>query len=94
MTLCIYYMYQYHVHHGLLVFMTKSGIGAALGQLGWWSGTLLMGEVGPVLLSSPLQTPGTFYLFGGLYVLAILHVLFLLPETKVCDMTPTVYWMN
>ena len=59
------------------------GIGAALSQLGWWSGTFLMGEIGPVLLSSPLKTPGTFYLFAGMYSLAALHVLLFLPETKV-----------
>ena len=94
MTLCITCTSIMSIMDYWYILMTKSGIGAALGQLGWWSGTLLMGEVGPVLLSSPLQTPGTFYLFGGLYVLAILHVLFLLPETKVCDTIPTVYWMN
>ena len=59
------------------------GIGAALGQLGWWSGTVFMGEVGPVLLSSPLQTSGTFYLFAGMCFLAFLHALLLIPETKV-----------
>ena len=42
-----------------------------------------MGEVGPILLSSPLKTPGTFYFFAGTYVLVFLHVLLLLPETKV-----------
>ena len=60
-----------------------TGIGAALGQLGWWSGTFLMGEIGPVLLAPPLKTPGTFYLFAGMYSLAALHVLLFLPETKV-----------
>ena len=44
---------------------------------------MLMGEVGPILLSSPLRTPGTFYLFAGTFVLVFLHVLLLLPETKV-----------
>ena len=63
------------------------GIGAALGQLGWWSGTFFMGEVGPVLFSSPLKTSGTFYFFAGMYSLAILHILLLLPETKVCTNT-------
>ena len=61
------------------------GIGAALGQLGWWSGTVFMGEIGPVLLSSPLQTSGTFYLFAGMCFLAFLHALLLVPETKVIN---------
>ena len=61
------------------------GIGAALGQLGWWSGTVFMGEVGPVLLSSPLQTSGTFDLFTGMCFLAFLHALLLIPETKVIN---------
>lgn len=60
-----------------------TGVGGALGQLGWWGGTFLMGEIGPVLISSPLRTFGTFYLLSGMCLLAFLHVLFLLPETKV-----------
>ena len=42
-----------------------------------------MGEVGPILLSSPLKTAGTFYLLSGMCLVAFLHVLLLLPETKV-----------
>ena len=41
-----------------------------------------MGEVGPVLLSSPLKTSGTFYFLSGMCLLAFLHVLVLIPETK------------
>ena len=77
-------MYMYHtikfVRRDMVIYV---GIGAALGQLGWWSGTFLMGEIGPVLLAPPLKTPGTFYLFAGMYSLAALHVLLFLPETKV-----------
>lgn len=69
-----------HYYYDIIVLL---GIGAALGQLGWWSGTFFMGEVGPILLSSPLKTSGTFYFFAGMYILAILHILLLLPETKV-----------
>lgn len=48
-----------------------------------------MGEIGPVLLSSPLRTSGTFYLFAGMCFLAFLHALLLIPETKVIKlMTP------
>jgi hypothetical protein len=42
-----------------------------------------MSEIGPVLLSSPLRTYGTFYLLSGICVLSYLYVLFLVPETKV-----------
>ena len=42
-----------------------------------------MSEVGPILLSSPLRTYGTFYLLSGMCVLSYLYVLFLVPETKV-----------
>ena len=42
-----------------------------------------MGEIGPVLISSPLKTSGTFYLLSGMCLVAFLHVLLLLPETKV-----------
>lgn len=59
------------------------GVGTALGQVGWWGGTFLMSEIGPVLLSSPLRTYGTFYLLTGICALSYLYVLFLVPETKV-----------
>ena len=68
------------------------GIGAALGQLGWWSGIVLMGEVGPLLFSSPLKTSGTFYLFGVICFLASLHSLLLIPETKVTVYTQPKYF--
>ena len=42
-----------------------------------------MSEIGPVLLSSPLRTYGTFYLLSGICVLSYIYVLFLVPETKV-----------
>ena len=42
-----------------------------------------MSEIGPILLSSPLRTYGTFYLLGGMCVLSYLYILFLVPETKV-----------
>ena len=59
------------------------GISAALSQIGWWSGIILLDEVGPILISSRLRTYGTFYLLSGMCLLAFLHVLFLIPETKV-----------
>ncbi len=74
--------------HNYTFLSVRIGIGAALSQLGWWGGTVLMGQVGPILLSSSLRTPGTFYLFAGTFVLVFLHVLLLLPETKVT----VTYW--
>ena len=71
-----------------------TGMGIALGLLGWWGGTFLMGQVGPVLLSSPLKTDGTFYLLSGMCLLAFLHVLLLLPETKVILIFNIVYWSS
>ena len=86
-TLCVLEVSSTRLYHtmymrGDIAYM-YIGIGAALSQLGWWSGTFLMGEIGPILLSSSLKTLGTFYLFAGMYSLAALHVLFFLPETKV-----------
>lgn len=60
-----------------------AGISAALSQLGWWGGIILLGEIGPVLISSPLKTSGTFYLLSGACLMAFLHVLLFIPETKV-----------
>ena len=59
------------------------GISAALSQLGWWGGILVLGQIGPVLIASPLKTSGTFYIFSGMCLLAFLHSLLLIPETKV-----------
>ena len=64
------------------IYTPISGLSAALSQLGWWGGIFLLGEVGPVLLSSPLKTSGTFYFLSGMCLLAFLHVLVLIPETK------------
>ena len=59
------------------------GISAALSQIGWWGGIILLGEIGPVLISSPLKTSGTLYFLSGMCLVAFLHVLFFIPETKV-----------
>ena len=63
--------------------MPSIGISAALSQIGWWGGIFLLGEIGPILISSPLKTSGTLYFLSGMCLLAFLHVLFLIPETKV-----------
>ena len=61
----------------------STGISAALSQIGWWGGIILLGEIGPILISSPLQTSGTLYFLSGMCLVAFLHVLFFIPETKV-----------
>ena len=75
-------MYNISSRSGLF-YQISLGISAALSQIGFWGGVLLLGEVGPVFLSSPLKTSGTFYLLGGMCFLASLYVLLLIPETKV-----------
>ena len=63
------------------------GISAALSQLGWWGAIFLLGEIGPILISSPLKSSGTLYFLSGMCLIAFLHVLFLIPETKVTKLT-------
>ena len=49
----------------------------------YWVGNIIVAQVTPLLLASPLRTFGTFYLLVGVHVAAMLFVLFTLPETKV-----------
>ena len=50
---------------------------------GNWIGNFVVAMATPILLGSSLGTSGTFYILGGLLLLAFLFVLFSLPETKV-----------
>lgn len=49
----------------------------------YWVSNVIVAQLTPVLLASPLQTFGTFYLLVGVHIAAILFVLLTLPETKV-----------
>ena len=49
----------------------------------YWIFNIITAQVTPILLASSLQTYGTFYLFAGVHLAAILFALFTLPETKV-----------
>lgn len=49
----------------------------------YWIGNIISTLLTPVLLASPLQTFGTFYVLVGVHVAAILFVLLTIPETKV-----------
>lgn len=49
----------------------------------FWLANIAIAQVTPIMLASPLQTFGTFYLLVGVHVAAMLFVLFTLPETKV-----------
>ncbi len=61
------------------------GISAALSQIGCWGGIIILGEIGPVLISAPLKTSGTLYFLSGMCLVAFLHVLLFIPETKVTN---------
>lgn len=74
------------MHTGSDIFLL--GISAALSQIGWWGGILILGEIGPILISSPLKTSGTLYFLSGMCLVAFLHVLFFIPETKVIIIAP------
>ena len=71
--------------HNIIYFLVLLyiGISASLSQIGWWGGILLLGEIGPILISSPLKSSGTLYLLSGMCLLAFVHILLLIPETKV-----------
>lgn len=46
-------------------------------------GNIIVAQVTPIMLASPLQTFGTFYLLVGIHIAALLFILLTLPETKV-----------
>jgi len=58
------------------------GIAVSLTSSTYWVGNFIVAQVTPILLASSLQTYGTFYLFAGVHLAAILFALFTLPETK------------
>ena len=49
----------------------------------FWMGNIIVAQVTPIMLASPLQTFGTFYLLVGVHIAALLFILLTLPETKV-----------
>ena len=49
----------------------------------FWLANITIAQVTPIMLASPLQTFGTFYLLVGIHIAALLFVLLTLPETKV-----------
>lgn len=49
----------------------------------FWLANIAIAQVTPIMLASPLQTFGTFYLLVGVHIAALLFVLLTLPETKV-----------
>ena len=49
----------------------------------FWMGNIIVAQVTPIMLASPLQTFGTFYVLVGVHIAALLFVLLTLPETKV-----------
>ena len=64
-------------------FCLFAGVMVGLASLSWWIVSIFVSELIPVLLASPLQTAGTFYLFAVALIVAFFYVLFLIPETKV-----------
>lgn len=58
----------------------------------YWVSNVIVAQLTPVLLASPLQTFGTFYLLVGVHIAAILFVLLTLPETKVKFVSVSVLW--
>ncbi len=64
--------------HHLLV-----GLSLSLTNAAYWSADVVATQTTPLLLSSALQTHGTFYILAGLNALAFIFVLTTVPETKV-----------
>lgn len=55
----------------------------SISNAGFWIGIVTAGQIGPILVTTPLQISGTFLVFSAIALLLFLHVLFLVPETKV-----------
>ncbi len=59
------------------------GLSCSLTNAVYWSAAVVATQTTPLLLSSDLQTHGTFYVLAGLNALAFIFVLTTVPETKV-----------
>ena len=59
-----------------------------------WTGNFLVAMLTPVLLASPLQIHGTFYVLSIALFAAFLFVLLTLPETKVTEYSGTTIIYN
>ena len=61
------------------------GAAVSITTAGNWTGNFLVAMLTPVLiLCSPLDIHGTFYLLSGALLMGFFFVLLTLPETKVC----------
>ena len=59
------------------------GFAVSLASLSFWVSNLVVAQLTPILLASPLQSHGTFYILAGLNLAGFLFVLLTVPETKV-----------
>lgn len=57
----------------------------AICNVGFWIGVVMISQIGPVLVSSPLNISGTFLFLSGVAFILFLSVLLLVPETKVAS---------
>ena len=64
-------------------FLPNSGFMVSVTGTGYWIGVIVINQVSPILISSPLRVSGTFLLFGAVSIVLLLFVLLFLPETKV-----------
>ncbi len=49
----------------------------------FWIGIIVSNQIGPVLISTPLQISGTLFVFAANVIILFVVVLFGMPETKV-----------
>jgi hypothetical protein len=70
--------------YGYVMFIVfPAGVAVSLTTSTYWIGNIISTLLTPVLLASPLQTFGTFYILVGVHIAAILFALLTVPETKV-----------
>lgn len=63
--------------------LSVRGVSTSITTAANWSGNFLVAMLTPILLASPLQVDGTFYIISLFLFMAFLFVLLTLPETKV-----------
>ncbi len=55
----------------------------SVSSTGFWLGIIIANQIGPVLISSPLNIAGTILLFSSIVLFLFVYILLMMPETKV-----------
>ena len=72
--------------YSLMCCAILAGFAVSLSTLSFWVSNLIVAQLTPIMLASPLQTFGTFYILAGVNIAGFFFTLLVLPETKVIQL--------